>query len=117
MKEIKFRQAKKRYVEGDMWHYWGYIEGRNGVFVSPLSKAVAEEESYQFTNKVDNKGVDIYEGDKLKYSIDGYEQSDFYTIQDMLDWFNEMNNEDSYYRWDSIGEVVGNVCEDKKGIK
>jgi len=59
-------------------------------------------------------GKEIYEGDKLEYSIDGHKQAVPYIIEDMTDWFEEMYNTDSYYRWDNQGKVIGNIYENPK---
>jgi hypothetical protein len=64
MREIKFRQKPKNKTE--IWHYWGYIENNQHVFVSPLD-ANQGGESYQYTGQKDNHGKDMYEGDIIKH--------------------------------------------------
>ena len=53
----------------------------------------------------DRHGKEIYEGDIIKYSIDGHEQ-DPYTVTTIEELVEEMYNPDSYYRWDDEGEIV-----------
>ena len=61
-----------------------------------------------FTGKKDLRGLKVWEGDILRYCIDGRVQSPLYVINDMVEWLEEMYDADPYYRWDAIGEVVGN---------
>lgn len=115
MKEIKFRQ----FVNGK-WHYWGFIED-NKTFIGPASLT---EDNYQYTGLKDNKrtkkypqGQEIYEGDILKYSVDGYEQKTTYVVKDTVEWFQDMNAHDPYYQWDDEGEIIGNKSETTELLK
>ena len=65
----------------------------------------------QSTERKDIHYKKIWEGDILKYSIDGDEQSCPYVVRSIARWFEMMYDADSYYRWDDMGEVIGNVYE------
>ena len=64
-RKLKFRQAKHRHIMGDVWHYWGYVDDHQGVFVSPLSEAQGGD-GFQYTGLQDKNSVDIYEGDIIE---------------------------------------------------
>lgn len=95
----------------------------NSIHWSGILQVVIEEEKNDwmvmpeeydlmvYTGKKDIKGVKIWEGDILRYSIDGHVQSPLYIVKDMVEWFEEMYADDSYCRWDGTGEVVGNAYE------
>jgi len=70
-----------------------------------------------YTGKQGIKGLRIWEGDILRYSIDGHVQSSLYVINDMVEWFEEMYDADPYCRWDDVGEVVGNAHENPELLK
>ena len=66
MREIKFRQPLfKPNGKFFRWHYWGDIDDG---FVSPVCGNIGRN-SLEYTGLKDSKGVEIYEGDVLKYSI------------------------------------------------
>lgn len=73
---IKFRQAIK--ASGQLpfrWHYWGYLEGNEFPtdFTMPLGKTEWDDRpSYQYTERHDLNGVEIYEGDRVDLIPDGY---------------------------------------------
>lgn len=70
-----------------------------------------DDDIMQYTGIKDKNGKKVFEGDIVKYSIDGYLQSTPYLIKDMIEWIKEMYNTDSYYQWDDCIEVIGNRCE------
>lgn len=62
---------------------------------------------------IDDK--EFYQGDKLKYSIDGHEQSQPYVIKDIAEWLKTMYDTDEYFRWDEDSiEIIGNIHEEKQ---
>ena len=117
MREIKFRARSANIPR--CWIY-GYfvIEKGNCFIVNDDGKfQVIAGTQGQYTEKEDRNGKEIYEGDVVKYSIDGHEQSSPYVIENMVEWFEIMYDSDSYYRWDDIGEVIGNICENPELLK
>ena len=123
MNEFEIRawdKKRKRMYRGDeisSIYHSGIImvvveEEKNDWMVLP-----EEYDLMLYTGKKDMRGVKVWEGDILRYSIDGCVQSSLYVINDMVEWFEEMYDADSYYRWDDIGEVVGNVYDNPELVK
>ena len=69
MRIIKFRQPMYRDGKFDYWHYWGFLPDL--TFIGPDSSrdgiAHAHANSQQFTGLFDKSGVEIYEGDKVRF--------------------------------------------------
>lgn len=82
----------------------------------PISKEYIKAIPLFYTGKEDDAGKEIYQGDTLKYSINGHEQDSPYVIENIAEWFEEMYNSDSYYRWDSAGKIIGNKYENPELI-
>jgi hypothetical protein len=116
VRKIKYRQKlKDAYVSryGEVFHYWGYIDGG---FVSPVGLNVSSEESEQFTGLQDNSGVDIYEGDILFHKVQGARKV-IYPMSESVACFglvslsgkkNTLGNSDKLYK------VIGNIHENKE---
>ena len=69
-REIKFRQKVLDGNGNKAFHYWGFME--NGSFISPIKSTngtfhTAKDNSEQFTGLTDRKGIEIYEGDILRW--------------------------------------------------
>ena len=122
MREIKFRQ---RNVKNGQFHIWG-MDG--GIWRNPLwqDNFVHPNESDQYTGLKDSKGVEIYEGDVLKYSIYDEERTGVIKYEDKwAQFYLSTKNKYGvgvgltsthawYYNADDDGtgvEIIGNIYE------
>ena len=71
-------------------------------------------EIMQYTGLKDKNGKEIYEGDLLKISMQGDEQTNPFEVENMWDLRIGMNNNDPYMRIDSDCEIIGNIYENPK---
>jgi hypothetical protein len=117
VRKIKYRQKlKDAYVSryGEVFHYWGYIDGG---FVSPVGLNVSSEESEQFTGLQDNSGVDIYEGDIVEsdyYLPDFTEKAEVrYELHDNFGRFGFASGEQDAFCYGNL-TVIGNIHENKE---
>jgi len=113
MRKNKFRAWDKDNEE--MIYFYLFDTDRDYHIEAEVS--LGEMPIMQYTGLLDKNGKEIYVGDKLRYSIDGHIQDTPYIIEDMIDWFKEMYDSDSYYRWDDSGEIIGNKFENPELIK
>lgn len=70
-----------------------------------------------YTGKEDDTGKEICQGDILEYSIDGHKQDSPYIVEDIAEWFEAMYDSDDYFRWDSVGKIIGNKYENPEILK
>ena len=114
MREIKFRAWDKKNKK--MLHYDndvtpcitlnGVCQGENHTNVS------FDYVLMQYTGLKDKNGKEIYEGDRLNHSIDRYQQECPYVVEDMSEFYKELNRSDTYYRIDEYSlEIIGNIHE------
>lgn len=110
MREIKFRQ----YLNGK-FHYWGYVDEFG--FTSPLSNN-PDLESERFTGLKDKNGVEIYEGDIIRYYQPYAKRTDEHIVKWDTEWagfglfekYNKWCKESDWVKIQDL-EVIGNIHE------
>ena len=58
-------------INGEFFHYWGYLDGLEGGFTSPENNRY---ESDHFVGRKSKDGTEIYEGDFVKVNGRGNKQ-------------------------------------------
>jgi uncharacterized phage protein (TIGR01671 family) len=119
MREIKFRawdeSDKVYYYSDDAKRFWS---------LSNFFKLAQGLKNYpnniqQFTGLKDSKGVEIYEGDIIRYAVDGCHQDQPIEVKWHVAGFELFSQVgDPYYRMDlnSI-EVIGNIYSNPQLLK
>lgn len=115
MREIKFRawdKKEKRFVIiAEIRQLIG------GIFAEGQHREDKDIELMQFTGLTDKNGKEIYEGDIVKYSIQGTLQDSPLEIK-IPDIFIELGHDDNYYLpQEETFEVIGNICENPELLK
>lgn len=120
MRQIKFRgwsEDHNKFVEVD---YIDLLRKGFGIQYRQSLSAVTWEfpDEFilsQFTGLTDKNGKEIYEGDILKYKIQGTLQNDNYVVDTLENLYLDCNHSDPYYRITEM-EIIGNVYENPELI-
>ncbi len=121
MREIKFRawdkEKKRMYADVGIFPFpWNERTQNNswsfsadGTTVNPYHENIA---LMQYTGYEDKNNKEIYKGDALEVYIEGYKQSRPYVVEDIRQFYLDVQTPDNYMRIDPKRlKIIGNIHE------